>query len=61
MDKEAKVKSTGERGIIEAIYPETETVELCYYDGTYDERRFDDVVMATSSLKCMTKIKNRVR
>ncbi|TWG61285.1 hypothetical protein L605_000600000360 [Bacillus subtilis J26] len=49
LDKEAKVKSTGERGIIEAIYPETETVELCYHDGTYDERRFDDVVMATSS------------
>ncbi|MCY7829837.1 hypothetical protein C7M30_00155 [Bacillus subtilis] len=49
LDKEAKVKSTGERGIIEAIYPETKTVELCYYDGTYDERRFDDVVMATGS------------
>ncbi|CAI6271994.1 hypothetical protein NRS6186_11075 [Bacillus subtilis] len=49
LDKEAKVKSTGECGVIEAIYPETKTVELCYYDGTYDERSFDDVVMASSS------------
>lgn len=49
LDKEVKVKLIGECGIIEVIYFEIEIVEFCYYDGIYDERCFDDVVMVISS------------
>ncbi|KXZ22407.1 hypothetical protein P4T89_12665 [Bacillus nakamurai] len=44
LDQEVFVKSTGEPGIVVAIYPETNSIELCYYDGTYDERRMDDIL-----------------
>ncbi|MCY8944029.1 hypothetical protein [Bacillus atrophaeus] len=44
LEQEVYVKSTGEPGIIAAIYPETNSLELCYYDGTYDERKIDDIL-----------------
>ena len=44
LDQEVCVKSTGESGIVVDIYHETNSVELWYYDGTYDERKFDDII-----------------
>ncbi|MEN7436446.1 hypothetical protein [Bacillus velezensis] len=51
LDQEVYVKSTGELGIIVDIYHETNSVELWYYDGTYDERKFDDIIGSDNTQK----------
>ncbi|MCY8932671.1 hypothetical protein ACQGRJ_09485 [Bacillus atrophaeus] len=41
----SKVSRSGiERGTIVAIYPESNSFEIWYEDGTYDEKRFEDIV-----------------
>lgn len=41
----SKVSRSGvERGTIVDIYPETNTFEIYYFDGTYDEKHFDEIL-----------------